>query len=104
IRHVGHLLYTDSILDKDSHEIPEGILDVVITTLIALHELNVKLTKGIKNSRNGSIYVVKPKQHGPEEVAFTSRLFSRVEDLFKLPRNTLKIGVMDEERRTTLNL
>ncbi|CAF3583245.1 unnamed protein product [Rotaria socialis] len=104
IRHVGHLLYTDSILDKESREIPEGILDVVITTLIALHELNGKLTQGIKNSRNGSIYVVKPKQHGPEEVAFTSRLFSRVEDLLKLPRNTLKMGVMDEERRTTLNL
>lgn len=104
IRHVGHLLYTDAILDKDNQEIPEGILDVVITTLIALHELNGNTMQNIKNSRTGSIYVVKPKQHGPEEVAFTARLFSCVEDLLKLPRNTLKMGVMDEERRTTLNL
>ncbi|UJR25337.1 hypothetical protein I4U23_006687 [Adineta vaga] len=104
IRHVGHLLYTNAILDKDNHEIPEGILDVVITTLIALHDLKNTTTQDIKNSRTGSIYIVKPKQHGPEEVAFTSRLFSRVEDLLKLPRFTLKMGVMDEERRTTLNL
>ena len=104
IRHVGHFLYTDAIVDKNNQPIPEGILDAAITALIALHELRGSATKTVKNSRTGSIYIVKPKQHGPEEVAFTSHLFSRVEDLLKLPRNTLKMGVMDEERRTTLNL
>jgi len=104
IRHVGHFLYTDAILDNNKREIPEGILDVLITTLIALHDLKGTSMEGIQNSRTGSIYVVKPKQHGPEEVAFTSRLFSRVEDLLKLPRSTLKMGVMDEERRTSVNL
>lgn len=104
IRHVGHLLYTDAILNNNNEEIPEGILDAVVTTLIALHDLNKTNEDQIKNSRNGSIYIVKPKQHGPEEVAFTSSLFSRIEDLFNLPRYTLKIGVMDEERRTTVNL
>ena len=104
IRHVGHLLYTDAILDHNNRETPEGILDALITTLIALHDLKGTSAQGIQNSRTGSIYVVKPKQHGPEEVAFTSRLFSRVEELLQLPQYTLKMGVMDEERRTTLNL
>ncbi|UJR23571.1 hypothetical protein I4U23_026559 [Adineta vaga] len=104
IRHVGHLLYTDTILNQDNEEIPEGILDALITTLIALHDLNEKSIEAIRNTRKRSIYIVKPKQHGPEEVAFTACLFNRVEDLLKLPRSTLKIGVMDEERRTTVNL
>ena len=107
IRHVGLLLYTDAILDRDNQEIPEGILDAVITTLIALHDRNSeekKTKENIKNSRKGSIYIVKPKQHGPEEVSFTANLFSRIEKLLKLPEYTLKIGVMDEERRTSVNL
>lgn len=104
IRHVGLLLYTDSILLEDDQEVPEGIVDALVTTLIALHDVRAPITQKIRNSRSGSIYVVKPKQHGPEEVAFTSKLFARVEDLLNLPRNTLKMGVMDEERRTTLNL
>lgn len=104
IRHVGHFLYTDAILDANNRETPEGILDVLITTLIALHDLKGTSVQDIQNSRTGSIYVVKPKQHGPEEVSFTSRLFSRVEDLLQLPRFTIKMGVMDEERRTSLNL
>jgi malate synthase len=102
VRNVGHLMTNNAIVDNQNREVPEGIMDAMITSLIAIHD--IKSHGELSNSSEASIYIVKPKMHGPEEVKFADTLFARVEDALSLPRNTIKMGIMDEERRTSVNL